>query len=77
MELSQPCLYSFQNLLDAAKEPLYKEKLYSLPQNIRNQEVKRLCKKAGWFYKDIVGVDNVVYTAFSPVIVRKIGENAV
>jgi hypothetical protein len=66
MELYNPCKFSFVDLLYAADElNLYKE-LMNMTQEHRNTEVKRLCKKAKWYYKDVKFSDGVVYTAFSP-----------
>jgi len=66
-ELINPCKYSFQDLLTASPEKtLTLTELYSLSQEDRNRKVKELCQKAEWFYKDTVGQDGVIYTAFSP-----------
>lgn len=65
--LDNPCAYSFDDLLSAAGSDKTKEDLYKLSQEQLNQQVKILCKKAGWFYKDIIE-DNILYTSFSPKI---------
>jgi hypothetical protein len=66
-ELINPCKYSFQDLLTASSEEnLTLTELYSLSQEDRNVRVKELCQKAGWFWKDTLSHDGVMYTAFSP-----------
>jgi hypothetical protein len=72
MTLYQPCKYSFQELLETAGESNIKERIYSISQEERNKEVKRICKKIGWFYKDTLGSDGVTYTAFSPKLSIKV-----
>jgi predicted phosphohydrolase len=59
-----PCSYSFQDLFDAAGLVLYPEEFYTLPQTLRNIEVKKMCAKTGWYWKD-VEKDGMVYTSFS------------
>lgn len=65
------CKYSFHDLLYAVYkeyDPKRIEVLYSLTQQERNLEVKRLCKIAGWYFQDVIGSDKIVYTAFSPYL---------
>lgn len=64
--LLNPCKYSFNDLLLAAKKDGNTDELYSMTQQQRNNEVKELCIKSGWYWHDIVGKDGVVYTSFSP-----------
>jgi hypothetical protein len=55
--------------MKAARIPSNKEaiqKLYSITQKERNMEVKNMCKMAGWFWKDVKGIDGQIYTSFSP-----------
>lgn len=60
------CKYSFSDLLEAAGiEKNFKNVLYSMSQEERNNYVKILCEKTGWYYTDIKS-NNVIYTAFSP-----------
>ncbi len=69
--LLNSCKYSFNDLLCAVPKEHHIidiKTLYSLPQKDRNIEVKKLCKLAGWYYKDIIGTDKIVYTAFSPYL---------
>lgn len=70
-KLLNSCKYSFHDLLYAVYkdyDPNHIKILYSLSQNERNLEVKRLCKIAGWYYQDVIGSDKIIYTAFSPHI---------
>jgi len=67
-QLSHPCKYSFKDLIMASKSSQSLSELYHLPQEERNQRVKILCKEANWYYKDIVGVDGITYTSFSPYL---------
>lgn len=67
---TSPCNYSFKDLTTAAKEP---DSIFNFKEQSREQIngiVKRLCEKAGWNYKDIIGNNGVVFTAFSPYIIR-------
>ena len=74
--LSNPCKYSFKNLVDAAKSnsnfahEYNLQLLYTLTQSERNKAVKILCNQAGWFYQDIIGKDGILYTAFSPKLIN-------
>ena len=73
--LLNACEYSFRDLVICAKNisnndsflDEYLKVLYSLKQPVRNIEVKKLCKEANWYFKDIVGTDGIVYTSFSPL----------
>jgi hypothetical protein len=65
--LVKPCLYSFKDLLQAAGKSTDTKVLYAMSQTLRNEEVKKLCQDAGWFWKD-VNCQGTVFTAFSPNI---------
>ena len=65
--LLNPCKYSFKDLLQHTNDSITIPELYSLPQSQRNQKVKELCLKAGWYWEDQIGDNGITYTAFSPV----------
>lgn len=70
-KLLNPCKYSFHDLLYAVYKDYNTQHikiLYSLSQEERNLEVKRLCNMAGWYYQDVTGSDKIIYTAFSPYL---------
>jgi hypothetical protein len=62
--LINPCNHSFKDLITASKQHTDLKILYSMSQTDRNIIVKDLCKKAGWFFEDIIN-ETGVYTAFS------------
>lgn len=64
--LKNPCQYSFNDLLIVSKTNITLQQLYSLSQYDRNTQVKKMCKIAGWYYNDVIGTNNITYTAFSP-----------
>ena len=64
-ELDNPCKYSFIDLLTNAGEDTNTDKLYAMCQKERNKNVKELCKKAKWYWKDVVGSNGHIYTSFS------------
>lgn len=66
MKLKNPCKYSFEALYIAANEIKNPNNLLS--QQDRNNEVKRLCEKTGWYWVEVVGTDGKKYYAFSPEI---------
>jgi len=68
MKLKNPCSYSFEALYKAARENIDSTRLNKMSQVQRNEEVKRLCEIADWYYEDVVGNDGITYTAFSPEI---------
>lgn len=63
--LISPCHYSFQDLMRAASRGTDTTELYGMSQDLRNEEVKKMCADAGWYWRD-VSCGGVVYTAFSP-----------
>lgn len=73
MSLKNVCKYSFRDLVCASKSAdktdidKYLSRLYALKQEDKNTEIKKLCEKAGWYFEDVVGDGDVVYTAFSPL----------
>ena len=67
-KLVDPCKYSFDDLIRASKDTISTKELYSKSQYEKNDYVKKMCEKAGWFWKDIVS-NGIVYTAFSPFCV--------
>lgn len=74
MKLLNPCKYSFRDLIKASgKPPEYHDFLMRISQEERNKCVKELCHDADWYCQDVVGADNIVYTAFSPFLVNEIG----
>lgn len=76
MILVNPCKYSFRdlvcatNILEREEVDKYLENLYLLSQTDRNIEVKKLCNKSMWYFKDVIGKDGMVYTSFSPFIYK-------
>ena len=68
MKLINPCKYSFQDLMIAAKECPNLGHIKQMSQQERNKEVRRLCEKAHWYFQDVKGTDGIIYTAFSPEI---------
>ena len=83
MNLLNPCKYSFKDLVFATNlsyteyeseaESMksidkYLKILYSLSQVEKNNEIKKLCKESGWYFKDVIGDDGIIYTSFSPFI---------
>lgn len=76
--LKDNCSYGFHDLYKASY-PLsqyssqnsiqYSSKYFSnLPQIEVNENVKNMCKKCKWSWRDVKGDDDVVYTSFAPVI---------
>ena len=61
------CSYSFQDLMRAAGWNDDTTKLYAMSQEDRNEEVKKMCRDSGWYWKDMKSYDTI-YTAFSPNI---------
>ena len=68
-KLVKPCKYSFQDLMKAAGRDTNMTELYAMTQTRRNNEVKIMCRVAGWYWHDVFH-GNVIYTAFSPERVR-------
>lgn len=66
-DLVNPCKYSFRDLIDAAGMEVNIEKLYKISQKDRNNEVKKLCRKAGWYFCDTI-YSGEIYTSFSPEV---------
>jgi hypothetical protein len=74
--LHNSCEYSFKDLVIATNHlpsdhpfiEKYLKSLYTLRQQVRNTEVKKLCKEAGWFFQDTIGNDGIIYTSFSPYL---------
>lgn len=68
--LKNPCRYSFSDLAIATgfKEntDIILKYLHTLSQDDINHIVKDWCSQSGWYYKDVVGGDSIVYTSFSP-----------
>jgi len=64
---------SFKNLVIVAKnisisDPFLEEYLkvfYTLKQEVKNIEIKKLCKEAKWYFKDVIENDGITYTTFS------------
>jgi|LakMenEpi03Aug12_release.lakeMendotaPanAssembly.Ray.scaffolds.fasta_scaffold1892571_1 hypothetical protein len=64
---------TFKNLVTVAKnisisDPFLEEYLKvfrTLKQEVKNIEIKKLCKEAKWYFKDIIGNDGITYTTFS------------
>ncbi len=69
--LLNPCKYSFKDLLIQTTDTITTQELYSLTQSERNQKVKELCLKAGWYWEDQFGNDGIMYTAFAPQKILK------
>lgn len=74
-KLYYPCDYSFNDLKNEVRDEGYNiislKELYAMSQENINTEVKKMCVRAGWYWKDVIGFGNIVYTAFSPDIVLK------
>ncbi len=64
------CAYSFKDLFIAAHhvEPNDNEllSLYDLPQQERNEIVRKWAEQAGWETKERMGTDGKMYLAFAP-----------
>jgi hypothetical protein len=64
---------SFKNLVIVAKnisisDPFLEEYLkvfHTLKQEVKNIEIKKLCKEAKWYFKDVIENDGITYTTFS------------
>lgn len=65
--LEDPCLYSFQDLFNINNEKM-PINFYDYNRKDINKIVKKLCKKIGWYYKDIKSKDGEIYTSFSKKI---------
>lgn len=66
--LRNPCKYSFSDLLKAANADSKDIVLfYNMTIEERNNEIKRLCRIAKWYYKDVRYGDKI-FTSFSPEI---------
>ena len=64
--LKNSCKYSFQDLMNVCRVHIDLKDLYALSQEHRNNIVKRMCTMARWHWRDIIGDNGVLYTAFSP-----------
>ena len=70
MILYKPCNYSFNDLIKASGSPYDVEYLLNVSLEKRNEMVKELCGISGWYWKDVKGNDNNMYTSFSPYLYR-------
>ncbi len=68
--LVNSCKYSFTDLINASGDEITTNKLYSMNMKDKNEKVKDMCRKAGWYWKDVsVNTEKgvLVYTSFSPL----------
>lgn len=58
------CMYSFQDLFNAANFNQSTSILSKMDQESINKLVKKLCEISNWGWEDRLGSDGIIYTAF-------------
>lgn len=54
--LKNPCDWSFNDLITASR---YQYTLTQMSQSLVNNEVKKMCVKAGWYWQDFWSTDGI------------------